>query len=246
VASMDESDGVTVDVTERVPTADATQILPGDDITVVPDRHDGAPRRRATGIIGAVVAVVLIVGVIALATRDDDPNAAVATDASPTPSAETPAAAPTTVARVDKPIPTTVPVAAAPPASVAPPVPVPQNPVVVAPAPTVPAAPPTTIGTAPASSIVWTAPASVTVKTGKSTTIAVRAHNPAAGVISLPQPLSCAPTLDNSSMCTAVIQEIAPGQTATASWTVSAVGIAPGNYTLNFAGLLKIPVTVTA
>jgi hypothetical protein len=42
-----------------------------------------------------------------------------------------------------------------------------------------------------------------------------------------------------------MVQTIAPGGSATATYTIDARGIAPGNYTLQIEGVLTIPVTVS-
>lgn len=253
MASTDETDdGTTVDVTERETAhLDATQVLPGDDIAVIPGPPDGGNRRRAAWIAGAVAALIVIAGAIALATRDDEPDPVVATDSTPTTVAAEPK--PPAVAnkpKAKKPAPTT-PAAgkpvAAPPQSTPVPASIPSQPVAAPPSVPTPTVAPTTIpAAAPVSVVKWTAPKSVTLKTGTSTVISLSAHNPATGAVSLPRPLSCAPTLDTSEMCPQVIEKIQPGQTAGAQWTVNAVGIAPGKYTLNFAGILNIPVTVTS
>ena len=254
MASMDESDGTTVDVTQRV---DATQTLPGDDITVLPDSPERRNRRRVAGIVGAVAALVVIIGaVVAAAASDGDSDPVVATNTPTTVAAANPAKKAAVAKKAkDKaktnaktPAPTTPQQSEiAPPKSTPAPALIPAQP--VAAPQTVPAATvaPTTVpAPAPTSVLEWTAPKSVTLKTGASIVVNLSVHNPAKGVVNIPRPLSCAPTLDNSEMCPQVTEALQPGSTGGAHWTVSAAGIKPGNYTLNFAGLVKIPVTVTA
>jgi hypothetical protein len=234
--------------TEELETAATESVaLDGDDITVIREPHDGGNRRRIAWIAGGVVVVLVGIAAVAYAVQDDDPSGAVSA-ASPTTLAETPdAAAVTTVPKAVDPAPTTAVVLPSSPA--APPVRVPPSaPVAIAP----PAGPAVTtpVATTPPpgspSDLQWTAPASLRIKTGTSVTITVKATNPARGVVTLPTPLSCAPTLDNSGMCVQTTQEIAAGQSASAQWKIDAAGIAPGTYTMNPAGHLRTPDTVTA
>jgi hypothetical protein len=84
------------------------------------------------------------------------------------------------------------------------------------------------------------------MKHGTTKTITVSAHNPTDGTITLPMPLSCTPTLDNSGVCEALAQLLGPGQTASATYTIDARTIAPGTYKLMLEGVRTIVVTVTA
>jgi hypothetical protein len=73
----------------------------------------------------------------------------------------------------------------------------------------------------------------------------VAAYNPSKGVVNLPHPLSCAPTLQHDEVCPEMVQMIAPGATARAALVVDATDVAPGSYTLSIEGARTITVTVT-
>jgi hypothetical protein len=75
--------------------------------------------------------------------------------------------------------------------------------------------------------------------------VSISAHNPSAGIVSLPHPLSCAPTLQHDEVCPETVQMIAPGATAHASFVIDATNVAPGSYTLSIEGVRNISVTVT-
>jgi hypothetical protein len=116
-------------------------------------------------------------------------------------------------------------------------------------APTTPAAAPTT--TVPKQSdphvLQWTIiPRDISVPAGKATTVALSARNPSDGVVDLPHPLSCAPRLDHTEICSEQTQPIGPGQVATARWTIDATSFRAGRYTLIVeGGLVTITVNVS-
>ncbi len=249
MSTTDERDDGSVETArlEAAPEAGAE----GDDIVVVP-AGAGDPelhrRRRAAFALGGVVLAVLIVGAIALvARRSDSSNATVRTET------------PTTIAAqsISKTRPTaTVPKKVAPvivvttvphttPAQSPPPqtagklgtLPPPTTPVV---APTV--AVPKQYG---AQMLTWTAPKTLTIVSGKTAALAVTAHNPTDGTVTLPHPLACTPHLDQSGICTEMAQLIPAGQSASAQYTIDAKGIAPGHYTLDIEGVLTVAVTVS-
>src|SRR4029079_2867586 len=95
------------------------------------------------------------------------------------------------------------------------------------------------------SRLTWTAPATLRIASGGSASLAVVAHNPTDGTITLPHPLACTPRLDQGEICTEMAQMIGAGQSASAQYTIDAHGIAPGNYTLKIEGVLTIPVIVS-
>lgn len=97
----------------------------------------------------------------------------------------------------------------------------------------------------PIGALQWTAPSTITMKRGTEKTITVSVHNPTDGVVTLGVPLSCAPRLQNDGICPQVAQLVQPGTTASATYTIDANGVAPGNYTLTIEGVWKIRVTVT-
>jgi cytoskeletal protein RodZ len=106
--------------------------------------------------------------------------------------------------------------------------------------------PTTEMKASPISVLTWSAtPASLTIATGKSATVTVAAHNGSGGVVSLPHPLSCPPRLQHDEVCEQMVQQVMPGTTATARYTIDAAGVAPGNYALNVEGVFTINVTVT-
>ena len=57
--------------------------------------------------------------------------------------------------------------------------------------------------------------------------------------------MSCAPRLDHSEMCPEMVQLVAAGQSASATYTIEASGMAKGHYTLIIEGVLTIAVTVS-
>jgi len=93
--------------------------------------------------------------------------------------------------------------------------------------------------------LTWSAPASMTIASGKTASLSVTAHNGSDGTVTLPHPLSCTPRLDHGEFCAEVVQLIGAGQSASAQYTIDARGIAAGNYTLNIEGVLTVRVTVS-
>jgi hypothetical protein len=241
VATTDERDGSPVD-TARLTRAE------GDDIVVVPAEVDepvGLSRRHALAG-AAIVSILVVIVAVALFTRHSRPTTAVRT-ASPAASApvpvvdktpakvkpkSSPPAAIATVASTSAP--TTV-AAAVPPATVS--------------AATTPATPvPTTAAPPkqyPPSALTWDQPHRLTIPAGSARVLPVTAHNPTNGTVDLPHPLSCAPRLDHSEMCPEMVQQIGPGQSASAQYTIDAKGIAKGTYTLSIEGVLTVQVTVS-
>jgi hypothetical protein len=251
VSTMDERDGGTL---ERDPS---TPVVPleGDNIVVLPDGGDGhggdrAPRRSRPVLVGAVtLALVLIIGVIALVTHGSSSKPRLQTT-SPPPSLPVVAKVHRTPAKPhQKPKPkvaiTTVP-ATLPKTSVT------SGHVVVA-----PPSPPASTPVAPTPTTVepiaqygpsvlqWAAPGPLVIAGGASKTFSITAHNPTPGMVTLPHPLSCAPRLDHSEVCPEVVQVISPQQSASAQYTIDARGVAAGHYTLRIEGVLTIDVTVT-
>ncbi|HTL85832.1 MAG TPA: hypothetical protein VL856_11650 [Acidimicrobiia bacterium] len=218
----------------------------GDDITVIPEPADAPKRSRRRVVLLSALAVVLIAAVIAIVvgTRDDSSSQVQA--ASPAPAVTSPPAvnkhkpAPAKNAKrkhATKPVTrvTTAPVLQ------------PETPVTSpAVAPTVPPATmPAQPQASPITVLQWNVPQSVSVKSGATTTIAVSAYNPSAGVVTLPVPLSCAPRLQHDEVCPEMAQLINPGETANATYTIDAKGVKPGTYTLKVEGVAPITVTVT-
>ena len=247
MAGTDDRDGVSLDATRVIPVATAD----GDDITVVPPgAPDGPPRRNPRRIAVGIVSAVVLVGGIALLLHHPDSKSTVVRPgtAATVPAAKlTPAS---TAPHVKKPAPTKPVVVATTVPVVAPTVPA-SIPVLVTPPPppaTIPitaattVAPPQQFG---ASVLTWTGARTLTIVTGKTAPLALTAHNPTLGVANLPHPLSCTPRLDHGEMCAQMVQQIGPGQSAGASYTISAVGVKAGYYTLNIEGVLTINVTVT-
>jgi hypothetical protein len=187
--------------------------------------------------------VAIAVGIGFAVTRDDTPTTRVQTQPS-----QPAAVVPLPVSNVPKKLPAAV----APPTAPAATAKTTPNVVASSPASTPNAAAPAPTAapqpqTSPPSALQWTAPASISVKHGAKTTIHVTAHNPTKGTITLPNPLSCAPTLDNSGFCVEMAQLVQPGASASATYTIDATNVAPGHYTLAIeGGLLKIPATVTS
>jgi hypothetical protein len=93
----------------------------------------------------------------------------------------------------------------------------------------------------------WSAsPAAVTVRSGEVTTVVVTVRNPSAGVVTLPTPLSCTPTLDGSGICPQKTDTVQPNSQRAQMYNVDARGIDPGSYSFNVeGGLFSVPVTVT-
>src|SRR4029077_2153826 len=110
-----------------------------------------------------------------------------------------------------------------------------------APPPTIAIAPPKQYG---ASVLAWDAPHGMTIPSGKTAPLTVMAFNRTDRIVNLPHPLSCTPRLDHTEVCTEMVQTIPAGGSATATYTIDARGIAPGNYALRIEGVLTVDVTV--
>lgn len=93
--------------------------------------------------------------------------------------------------------------------------------------------------------LTWTAPASLTIVAGDTATVSVIAHNPTNRAAALPHPLSCAPRLDRSEVCAAIVQLVAPHSSASAIYTIDTAGVTPGTYALRIEGVLTIAVIVS-
>ena len=225
--------------------------LEGDDITILPG-NVSRPRRRRRPALALTAAGVLLAAIVAAAALRHPASGRVRTSAPPVSTvaaaktAPRARPAPTTVAQASRP-------SAAPPSSAAvihsttapthAPLPVTSPRPIVTPMPGGTVAAPRVV---PSSALHWDAPDTVTVKSGASVAFSVRAVNPTDGIVELPNPLSCAPSLDNSTVCAAVVQIIGPGQAAAARYTISAGGVRPGTYVLSIEGLRTVRVSVTA
>jgi hypothetical protein len=257
VSTMEEHDGNAVDVTRALPAAASggpTVVHDGDDIEVLPGGA-GPPRgtRNRRIVAGVAIAAVLIIGVgAALAASHGNSSPIVRTTAPTSPATLPPAViapratvpakkkttvvvAPT-VAPALKPL--IIPIGSVPPAT-------------HAPVSTVPPPPPAVVTTAPPqqlgpSALIWNAnPGSLAITAGGTKALSVTARNPTAAVVSLPHPLSCTPRLDNGEMCSETVQQIGPGQSASATYTIDATGFARGFYDVKIEGVLTVPVTVS-
>lgn len=248
-----------LDLTRQPDAADAVTVenpvLDGDDITIVTDPVAPSHRRRtrAAIIAGAVGAVVIVAVVVALATHKSSGHRRVNVADAPT------TAAPAAIGPAVSAVATTGTAASTPAGGVA------AAPTTVgtnagasgsagsssgaAPAPP-PASAPSTTPTAPPASpvsvLAWSAsPASLSITAGSSATITVTVRNPSDGVVTLPVPLSCAPTLDGSGVCPEMAQLVQPHAQFQQGYTVTA-NVAPGSYKLPIEnGLFRVPVTVT-
>jgi hypothetical protein len=241
VTTTDEPGGGSLDTARDAPAE-------GDDIVVLPaDAGDpvGLSRRNVVAAAG-VVAILVIIAVLALAARHSGSSARVQTS-----SAITLPQIPVVAKGHPKPLvakPKGPPVAVEPAPSTA----APTTAVAVAP-PTAAAqtTPPTVATTIAApkqygpSVLTWDQPAALAIRAGYSKSLPVTAHNPSDGTVTLPHPLSCAPRLDHGEICPEMVQLIGPGQSASAQYTISAKGIAPGSYTLSIEGVLTVHVTVS-
>ena len=253
MSTTDERDDGTLAVTPPVVPAGSPTGADGDDITVVTTgpAEETTGRRRRVFLVGTAVAVTVVVaGVVALVavSKSAGSNHAGSKSAVINP------VSPSVVSSPDvKPAATKKPVVhpTASVAPIAPTVPAPLPPhttitarVVTPPpafvAPTTPA-PPKQYG---AAALTWSAPHSLTIATGKTAALAVTAHNGTDGIVTLAHPLSCTPRLDHGEMCTQNVQLVPSGQSASAQYTISAAGIAPGSYTLNIEGVFTVAVTV--
>lgn len=256
VGSTDERGGpfdtTRVDVSrvdaERV---DDTRIMApdGDDIVVLPDTDrssDGPSRRRSIIAGAAIVAFLVVVAIIAIgARRSDTPHVQTSTPAARPPTPIVAKLPPTTVGHKHSVPASTVAVTTVPQTS---PRTTPDTAQHVVPPDTVPAPAPTTVASPKqygASALTWSGARSLTIASGAAAALAVTAHNGTDGTVTLPHPLSCTPRLDHGEMCAQVVQSIDSGQSASATYTIDASGIAAGHYTLSIEGVLSIAVTVT-
>ena len=230
----------------------------GDDIVVIPDTGHTRRRRARALVIGAVV-VVLAAGVgIAIAATRDDGKATVrtVTPRRPTP---TPASPPPRT-------PPKRPVVHKPRASIAPHTPLSSPPAVAVAPPSPPPAiaptepPPTAPPSYPPSVLQWSAtPGALTIKSGEHAVLTVHVTNPTNGTVTLPNPLSCAPTLRGpkghvfgSRVCAEMAQLMAPHDQLTQHYTIYATDTAaagggtltPGYYTVRVENLFNVRVTV--
>jgi hypothetical protein len=249
VASMDERDGSAVDATRIIPA----EIADGDDIEVIPAGPGDPPRpgRRRRLVVALVVAAVVLSALgILFVTRGSATKPVLVATTTPTTLASPPVAAhvkPKATVAPKKPAPTVAAVVTAP-STLLFPSPTPAtaiqqvtNPPATAPT-TAAAAPPQQFGP---SVLTWTAPGSLTITAGQSKAMSVTAHNPTNGTVTLPHPLACTPRIDNSGMCTEMVQLIGPGQSASAQYMIDATGIAPGHYSMRIEGVLTVSVTVS-
>jgi hypothetical protein len=253
VASMDERDGSAVDATRIIPTEIPTEIADGDDIEVIPagPGDPPAPGRRRRLVVALVVAAVVLSALgILFVTRGSATKPVLVATTTQTTLASPPVAAhvkPKATVAPKKPAPTVAAVVTAP-STLLFPSPTPAtaiqqvtNPPATAPT-TAAAAPPQQFGP---SVLTWTAPGSLTIAAGQSKAMSVTAHNPTNGTVTLPHPLACTPRIDNSGMCTEMVQLIGPGQSASAQYMIDATGIAPGHYSMRIEGVLTVSVTVS-
>jgi hypothetical protein len=93
--------------------------------------------------------------------------------------------------------------------------------------------------------LTWTAPESLDLAAGATAPLTVTAHNPTGRNVDLPHPLSCTPRVDHAEMCAPEAQRIAAHASASATYTIDAQGIAPGQYTLSIEGVLTVAVTIS-
>jgi hypothetical protein len=231
--------------------------LDGDDIVVVPDATPSRHRRARALMIGAVVVLLAAgVGIAVAVTRDDGKSSTVRTVTPKRPPPTRPSPPPRT--------PPKKPIARKPPASIAPQTPVSSPPVVPAPPPPPPVAPTQPPVTAPPSYppsvLQWKAtPDALTIKSGGHAALTVHVTNPTDGTVTLPHPLSCAPTLRGPkghvigfAVCEEMAQVMNPHDTLTQRYTIYATdtaspdggALSPGYYTLSVENLFDLKVTV--
>lgn len=91
----------------------------------------------------------------------------------------------------------------------------------------------------------WTAPFGLDIRAEHTAQLSVTAHNPTDRPARLSHPLSCTPRITEDEICTQNVQLVGPGQSASATYTIDAHGVAPGLYTLRVEGVLTISVTVS-
>jgi hypothetical protein len=250
VATTEDRDGTALETARAIPVA-------GDGIVVIPavDPAEGPRRARILLVGGGIIAILVLVAGIAVAARGAGSTTRVRTSSpsilpsKPLVSKHVAKTRPIPTVPRDKPaatvaltMPTSPPRTAiiAPPASVASPA-TPRLGVSGTEPPTT-AAPAQQYGP---SVLTWSAPGSFALPAGTSKLLAVTAHNPTGGTVTLPHPLSCAPRLDHGEMCPEMVQLVGAGQSASASYTIDASGVAKGRYTLDIEGVLTVAVTVS-
>jgi len=106
-----------------------------------------------------------------------------------------------------------------------------------------------------------TTPSAISIKAGGHKTFTVTVTNPTAGTVTLPQPLSCAPTLRGPKgatfgfgVCVEMVQVLSPHQVLSHTYTIYATDSAsaggnalkPGNYTVTIENLHTVNVHITA
>lgn len=250
MATTEDRDGTALETTRATPVA-------GDGIVVIPavDAPEGPRRARVLLVGGGIVAILVLAAGIAVAARGAGSTTRLRTTSpsilpsKPLVSKHVAKTRPKPTVPRDKPaatvavtMPTSPPRTAltAPPASVA----APATPrlSVSGTAPPTTAAPPKQYGPA---ALTWSAPRSFELAAGTSKLLAITAHNPTDGTVTLPHPLSCAPRLDHGEMCPEMVQLVGAGQAASANYTIDASGVAKGHYTLDIEGVLTVAVTVS-
>ena len=250
MATTEDRDGTALETTRVTPVA-------GDGVAVIPavGAPEGPRRTRVLLVGGGIVAILVLVAGIAVAARGAGSTTRVRSTSPPIfpsnplvskhvatarPKPTVPRLKPTAAVAVT--MPTNPPRTAltAPPASVATPA-TPRLSVSGTDPPTT-AALPKQYGP---SVLTWSAPRSFALPAGTSKLLAITAHNPTGGTVTLPHPLSCAPRLDHGEMCPEMVQLIGAGQSASANYTIDASGVAKGRYTLDIEGVLTVAVTVS-
>ncbi len=247
MSTTDERDDGTLKVTR-------SEGANGDDIVVIPTGppDETAGRRRRALLIALVVVIALVAITIALVAHNNGSKSVVVRTTTPTtvPGPAAGAVKPKASPKITTPAPTVAVIAPRPTAVVTTPSSRPRNTggttKVVTPPPTVPAPtlppPPKQYG---ASVLTWSAPRAMTIASGTTGTLAVTAHNPTDGIVTLSHPLSCAPRLDHSEVCSQNVQPIGSGQSASARYTIDAHGVAAGHYTITIEAALTVTVAVT-
>jgi hypothetical protein len=133
---------------------------------------------------------------------------------------------------------------------------------VAPPPPVAPTEPPVTAPPSyPPSALQWAAtPAALTIKSGGHRVLTVHVTNPTDGTVTLPHPLSCAPTLRGPKghmigfgVCEEMAQVMSPHDQLTQRYTIYATdtaaagggAVAPGTYTASVENLFDVKVTIT-
>jgi hypothetical protein len=104
----------------------------------------------------------------------------------------------------------------------------------------------------------WSAtPAALTIKSGGHASFTVHVTNPTNGTVTLPHPLSCAPTLRGPkghtigfAVCEEMAQVMSPHDALTQTYVITAssdgTALAPGTYTATVENRFDVKVTITA